>query len=203
MSSELLIVFVKNPELGKVKTRLAATIGPAEALEIYRMLLQKTKDSIQNLPMVKVVYYSGYIDHSDLWSNHLFHKSLQEGHDLGEKMFHAFKSGFEAGYRSVGIIGSDCPDISPELLTQAFLKLKKHDVVIGPAQDGGYYFLGMNQLHKPLFFDKSWSTDKVLRETLNDIRHLNLSHYLLEVLNDIDNEQDLQSLKEVLKARGR
>ena len=203
MNEALLIVFVKNPELGKVKTRLAATIGQQQALEIYRMLLQKTKESIENLPFVKVIYYSGYVDESDLWDNRLFSKALQCGGDLGEKMFDAFKSGFKAGYKSVGIIGSDCPDVSKELLLNAFLKLKTNDLVIGPAKDGGYYFLGMNRLYKPLFFNKSWSTDRLLQETLQEARVLNLTTHILKTLSDIDEEKDLSHLKEALKSWNR
>ena len=201
MNEILLIVFVKNPELGKVKTRLAATIGPQQALDIYRMLLQRTRESIKNLPFVKMVCYSSYVDNADLWENHLFHKALQKGGDLGEKMYDAFESAFKAGYKYVGIIGSDCPDVTESLLLDAFTKLKDHDLVIGPAKDGGYYYLGMNELYKPLFFNKSWSTDKLLKETLQEAKLLGLKTLLLETLSDIDEEKDLENLKEVFRTR--
>ena len=202
MSKALLIVFIKNPELGKVKTRLAATIGQQGALDIYRMLLQKTRESIENLPFVKIIYYSGYIDNQDLWDNKIFNKALQAKGDLGEKMFDAFRSGFKEGYKSIGIIGSDCPDVSEKILLEAFAKLKVNDLVIGPAKDGGYYFLGMNRLHKPLFFEKSWSTDRLLQETLREAKRLKLKTCMLEALNDIDEEKDLDTLKDMLKAWG-
>lgn len=201
MNNALLIVFVKNPELGKVKTRLAASIGEQQALDIYRVLLQKTRQSIENLPLAKIIYYSDFIDDDDLWDNNLFDKALQQGGDLGERMYEAFKSGFNEGYRMVGIIGSDCPDISEGLLLDAFTKLKSNDLVIGPAKDGGYYFLGMNRLHKPLFFNKSWSTNRLLTETLEQTKQLKLSTSLLEPLSDIDEEKDLKTLKKAFRSR--
>ena len=199
MSEGLLIVFIKNPEQGKVKTRLAATIGEEKALEIYTLLLQKTRESVENLPLAKVIFYSNFVDHTDQWNNQVFDKTLQQGNDLGERMFNAFQSGFTAGYKFVGIIGSDCPDISEPLLLDAFKKLKSCDLVIGPAKDGGYYFLGMNRLSKPLFFNKSWSTDRLLQETLAEARQLKLKTCLLKTLSDIDEEKDLKYLKEVFR----
>ena len=199
MNKGLLVVFVKNPEQGKVKTRLAASIGEEKALEIYMLLLQKTRESIRNLPLVKVIYYSNFIDHADQWDNQVFDKALQQGDDLGERMFNAFQSGFTAGYKFVGIIGSDCPDISPPLLLDAFEKLKSCDLVIGPAKDGGYYFLGMNRLYKSLFFNKSWSTNRLLQETLATAKQLKLKISLLQTLSDIDEEKDLKYLKEIIR----
>ena len=193
MSSDknLLMLFVRNPELGKVKTRLAASVGPEEALAIYMHLLQHTKQVTENLPMDKVVYYSNEVDHHDLWPNDKYKKQVQPAGDLGEKMEDAFKSAFEQGYTSVVIIGSDCHQLTPAIVEKAFEALKTHEVVIGPALDGGYYLLGMRQLHPELFQDKRWSTEHVFPDTLYDIERLHLAHKVLPELSDIDHVEDL------------
>jgi uncharacterized protein len=189
----LLMLFVRNPELGKVKTRLAASVGPETALDIYLHLLRHTRDITQDLPMDKVVYYTEKVEQDDLWPAKHYLKKLQhlEG-DLGEKMEMAFEVAFAEGYTSVVIIGSDCPQLSAEIINQAFEELKSHEVVIGPALDGGYYLLGMKHLHPELFQNKRWSTEHVFPDTLYDIERLHLSHTLLPYLSDVDKLEDLQ-----------
>lgn len=187
----LLIVFYRNPEPGKVKTRLAASIGEAKAYSIYLLLCEHTRNITENLPMQKTLYYSDFVDTDDIWSKDVYRKFLQSGADLGERMETAFRTGFSSGFKSICIIGTDCLELSGKIITEAFRKLLTHDVVIGPAVDGGYYLLGMNRLHPALFRNKSWSTDNVLAQTLYDIRLLGLRCWQLEVLNDIDRVEDL------------
>ncbi|MBX0332518.1 TIGR04282 family arsenosugar biosynthesis glycosyltransferase [Pontibacter sp. HSC-14F20] len=189
----LLMLFVRNPELGKVKTRLAASVGPETALDIYLHLLRHTRDITQHLPMDKLVYYSEKVEQDDLWPAQLYLKKRQhpEG-DLGEKMEKAFREAFAEGYASVVIIGSDCRQLTSEIINQAFEALKTHEVVIGPALDGGYYLLGMKRLHPEFFQNKRWSTEHVFPDTLHDIERLHLSHTLLPALSDVDELEDLQ-----------
>jgi uncharacterized protein len=187
----LLIIFYKNPELGKVKTRLAATIGDAKAYAIYLLLSEHTRSITEKLAMSKALYYSDFIDHNDSWHNEKYQKHLQKGNDLGERMINAFRDGFKNGYQSISIIGTDCLELTPHIVKEGFRKLHTHDIVIGPAHDGGYYLLGMNYLHPALFQNKSWSTASVLIETLHDIKLLGLTHWQLDTLNDIDEEKDL------------
>ena len=187
----LLMLFVRNPELGKVKTRLAASVGPEEALAIYMHLLQHTKQVTENLPMDKVVYYSNEVDQQDLWPNDKYKKQVQPSGNLGEKMEAAFRDAFAQGYTSVVIIGSDCHQLTPAIIEKAFEELKTHEVVIGPALDGGYYLLGMKRLHPELFQNKRWSTEHVFPDTLFDIERLHLSHKVLPELSDIDYIEDL------------
>ena len=104
----LLLLFVRNPELGKVKTRLAASVGADKALEIYLQLLQHTRQVTQELPVQKLVYYSDAVDNNDLWPNEQYQKRVQPLGDLGEKMAGAFAAAFAEGFKSVVIIGSDC-----------------------------------------------------------------------------------------------
>lgn len=194
MKKELLIIFVKNPELGKVKTRLAATIGENKALNIYKKLLDHTRKTAINVQTDKVVFYSDFIDHSDEWEEKIFQKKVQNGAALGERMHNAFKWAFEKKYDAVCVIGSDCYELTEEVLIGAFKKLETKNVVVGPSFDGGYYLLGMTKLFPSLFKNKHWSTGTVFKETINDIEIHNLSASLLEVLHDVDVESDLKML---------
>lgn len=191
MKEELLIIFVKNPRLGKAKTRLAATVGNDKALAIYKLLLERTRDESIGLEGDKVVYYSDFVDQDDLWDNSSFLKALQRGEELGEKITHAFQTAFTKGYKRVCIIGSDCYDLTQSRIQNAFESLRQHDVVIGPAQDGGYYLLGMSAFHPKLFTNKRWSTDTVARDTIRDFESGNLRYEILPTLSDVDTEEDL------------
>jgi uncharacterized protein len=190
-NESLLIVFYRNPELGKVKTRLAASIGDGRAYSIYLLLAEHTRKVVEGLRWQKAVYYSSYIDTDDAWSNSDYQKFLQVGNELGEKMQNAFETGFKSGYKSICIIGTDCLDLTGKIVDQAFRQLLSHDVVIGPAVDGGYYLLGMNSLYPTVFKNKSWGRNTVLTETLHDLNVLRLRYCQLELLNDIDRVEDL------------
>ncbi|MEC7265229.1 MAG: TIGR04282 family arsenosugar biosynthesis glycosyltransferase, partial [Bacteroidota bacterium] len=114
MSKSLLLILTRNPELGKCKTRLAATVGDAAALEIYKFLLDHTVSLTKDLRVDKWVYYSEEIWEDDIWDNNIYQKKLQEGKDLGERMLNAFKEGFQAGFDQVVIIGSDMYHLAQE-----------------------------------------------------------------------------------------
>jgi uncharacterized protein len=187
----LLILFYRNPELGKVKTRLAKTIGDEKALAIYLRLSAHTRTITQDQSVDKVVYYSHFVDTEDAWPNSSFQKKVQHGNDLGEKMQNAFAEEFKNGYESICIIGTDCLELTSEIAKQAFDELKSHDAVIGPANDGGYYLLGMKKLIPELFQNKNWSTDSVAPDTINDFKKLGLSFVQLLPLTDVDEEKDL------------
>jgi uncharacterized protein len=192
MNNKLLMLFVRNPELGKVKTRLAASVGPEEALEIYVHLLQHTKQVTQNLEGIdKLVYYSNQVQQNDLWPDDTYLKRVQPTGDLGDKMSEAFRAAFEEGYTSVVIIGSDCHQLTQEIIERAYTSLETNDIVIGPALDGGYYLLGMKKLYPELFLNKRWSTEHVFPDTLHDIEKLHLKHAVLPELSDIDYIEDL------------
>lgn len=201
MENNLLIIFVKNPELGKVKSRLAATIGEEEALNIYKQLLMHTYLTTKDQPVGKAVFYSDFVDHFDEWDNDLFQKHCQTGKALGERMSNAFDWAFDKGYKSVCIVGSDCYELDQQTLHDAFERLKTNDVVIGPSLDGGYYLIGMNKAHHFLFKNKSWSTGNVLKETIKDIKLRDMSAALLAVLRDIDVESDLKAMIASAKAK--
>ena len=187
----LLIIFYRNPELGKVKSRLAVTIGEERALAIYLLMAAHARTTALTIPVDKVVYYSRFIDTEDNWSNSDFQKRLQHGEDLGEKMKHAFEESFSVGYESVCIIGTDCLELTKDILKEAFESLKHQDAVIGPAADGGYYLLGMNRMIPELFGNKKWGTSTVCENTIEDLKLLQRSYHLLPVLHDVDSELDL------------
>jgi rSAM/selenodomain-associated transferase 1 len=186
-----LIIFVRIPEAGKVKTRLAATVGNEAALNIYQKLLLHTLAITQAVEAEKFVFYAGAIAKDDIWHQNHYHKHVQENADLGTRMSSAFQYVFEQGYQQVIIIGSDCPTLTTEHINHAFEQLNNHEIVIGPASDGGYYLLGLQSLHKELFEDKAWSTDTVYSDTVRTINLLQLTHHALETLTDVDEEKDL------------
>jgi rSAM/selenodomain-associated transferase 1 len=196
MNNNLIIVFVRTPELGKVKTRLARSIGDQSALNIYKILLKHTAAVLRDLSFDKVVYFSEKIDNNDFWENSLFEKKLQKGADLGERMHHAFDTAFNKGYKKVLIIGSDLFDLTSLLITSAFEALETYDISIGPSLDGGYYLLGMKKLQPEVFKNKKWGTDSVLENTLQDLKKQKIK--LLKALNDIDTLEDLQQQPELL-----
>ena len=185
-----LIIFVRNPEPGKVKTRLAATLGDEKALHIYKDLLHHTRSVSRQSTAHKFVFYHNEIDWDDEWNEPDFNKRLQCNTNLGGKMRRAFKEVFSAGYDKAIIIGSDCFELTTALIESAFLYLDDKDVVIGPASDGGYYLLGMKRMHSCFFSNKQWSTASVYAATLQDAATHGLSITSLPVLTDVDTEAD-------------
>jgi len=199
-SKKALLIFIRNPELGKVKTRLSKTIGDDAALTIYTYLLQHTTTITESVKADKFVFYSEKIKKNDFWDNSIFRKKLQEGKNLGNRMENAFTELFLLGYEKAVIVGSDLFDLQAEHIENAFISLDNHDVVIGPAKDGGYYLLGMKRLHKRVFQNKKWGTETVRKNTLQDLQ--NESVFLLEELNDIDIYDDMKdnsTLKNLIK----
>ncbi len=184
-----LIVFVKNPVKGKVKTRLSATMGEDKALAIYRELLLHTRNLCQLLTDTQVVvYYADFLNQDDLWNS--FKKQLQCNGDLGDRMYEAFKT--EESADKMVIIGSDCFELKPSHIQEAFDSLSSNDAVIGPANDGGYYLLGLKKAENKVFNEMKWSTSDVFSQTIDRFKELNLSYLVLEELVDIDTEEDLK-----------
>lgn len=187
-----LIIFIKNPALGKVKTRLARTVGDEKALDIYLELTKITRENAEILRgPSRHVFYSDFIDLNDEWPNNQFQKHVQSGADLGERMFNAFSEILET-FKNAVIIGSDCPTVTAEILEMAFEKLATNDFVVGPSTDGGYYLLGFgqNNVTDLVFKNVDWSTETVLPTTLNRILEQKKTVFLLPELTDVDEEKD-------------
>ena len=191
---KLVIVFAKNPEIGKCKTRLAVSIGDENTLAVYKTLIQYTAQVLSKLKEDCVVFYSEDIQTDDLWDDANFQKQVQSQGHLGKKMQAAFEWGFHKGYKQVCIVGSDLFELEVSDIHDAFQALETHDLVFGPAEDGGYYLMGMSALHSEAFKDKAWSTELVLKETLKDLK--SNSFQLLKEKNDIDIVDDLKKYKE-------
>ena len=194
-----LIIFIKNPELGKAKTRIAKTMGDEKALSIYKELLQHTLDTTLQVDCHRNLFYSAHINRADQWSESDFIKQLQIEGGLGDKMRDAFQTVMKTA-SSCLIIGSDCGDMSADILNQAFTALQSHDVVLGPTFDGGYYLLGMSKPDLELFDGVAWSTETVYEQTVQKIKDANATYFELPRLHDIDYEEDYLRWKNSLQA---
>jgi rSAM/selenodomain-associated transferase 1 len=197
---EDLVVFARYPELGKVKTRLAAGVGQERALQVYRQLLTHTQAMAAALPARKWLWLAEAgpaADQSDPWVG--YQRMPQPAGDLGQRMQSAFKHAFAEGGTAVVIIGTDCPGLATHHLQEAYSALRTHDIVLGPATDGGYYLLGMKQIWTALFENKQWSTDSVRADTLADAERLGLQVHLLQELRDVDTAEDLAAWRAVEK----
>ncbi len=184
-----LLLFVRNPEKGKVKTRLAQDLGDDKALAIYLELLGITRTVAVAIPAGRFLFYSNFIPQSDDWPDALFQKHLQSSGDLGARMEAAFQLALETHQKAV-IIGSDCPELSPAIIEQAFTQLDHCDAVLGPANDGGYYLLGLKNVIPTVFREMVWSTAFVLAETLARLDAAGKSYALLPELSDVDHVED-------------
>lgn len=204
-----LLIFIKNPELGKAKTRLAATLGKEKALEIYLKLLAHTRQIALETKAERHLFYSQFIDKTDPWDNKEFIKHLQiPDPNLGSKMLASFEHLLNSGIKKALIIGSDCLELNSSIVNAGFDTLAKHDTIIGPAKDGGYYSIGFNfeklgqsapLVLKDTFLNKTWSHENVCTEALATFKQHKLSYTLLPVLSDVDVEEDIQDYLEKLK----
>lgn len=204
MSPSQLIIFLKKPAAGRVKTRLADTIGSEKAVELYLALIKHTFTEASKLAaqyeggrIDVAVYADTAIERREEFPVEIpenFGLYVQQGEGLGTRMKNAFAEGFREGFKSQIIIGSDCPELVSGHLKQAFDAIRATDTVIGPARDGGYYLLGMKKLHPALFELQAWSHEKVFEQTLHRIRAHQLSYTQLEELSDVDTAEDLQRL---------
>jgi rSAM/selenodomain-associated transferase 1 len=189
------LVFARVPALGRVKSRLAAGIGEPAALAVYHELLAITRAAIVASGIPATVWLADAAGptptatEAQEWAT--LSTRCQETGDLGQRMTAAFVAAFAAGASRVVIIGTDCPGLRAEQLTQAVGLLNEHDVVLGPATDGGYYLLGLRQPQPELFQNKAWSTASVLIDTQADAHRLGLSAALLPALRDVDTAEDL------------
>jgi rSAM/selenodomain-associated transferase 1 len=198
MKDNALIVVAKEPVPGQTKTRLCPPFDPEPAAEFYRCLMLDTLALMERLQTVdRTVAYMpetarGYFER--LVSDG-FRLVAQQGADLGERLANAIGHHFELGYRRVVIMNSDGPTLPLACLEEAFAALESADITLGPGHDGGYYLIGMKQLHPQLFQGVSWSTEHVIPQTLEICRRLGLSVRQLPEWYDVDVEADLVRLR--------
>ena len=192
--TDSIIIFVRYPLKGQVKTRLAKTTSSEFALGFYKLCAENLIRKIKKVPSVnRIVFYSNKNEKTEIinWLGSKLLFAPQDGDDLGSRMKNAFEKVFSAGSQKVIIVGTDIPDLSKKIIVEAFELLHSNDFVIGPAKDGGYYLLGMKKMHTELFEEIKYSTATVLSETLLKAKELNLTYELLTELKDIDTEEDL------------
>jgi rSAM/selenodomain-associated transferase 1 len=204
-NTQALAIFCKTPERGFVKTRLAASVGEQKALEIYLGLLKITDGETRSFSSSRNLFVTSSLEDSiekmrstlqqhDLFTDPKTSFTIQQGEDLGQRMSAAFENLFK-NHRSVVLIGCDLPELTSALISNAFDALQSNDVVIGPSCDGGYYLIGLNKETPDLFKEISWSTEKVLNQTLEKAGRLSLKVQLLDQLRDIDTLEDLHFSK--------
>lgn len=196
-----LIIFAKAPVPGEVKTRLLSRYTPQEAVELYKGFLIDTLkiatkclhshvcgDLKLFLACTPSADYPFFMELSECFEIELIE---QRGENLGKRMEHAFTDAIIEGYRRVVIMGSDSPTLPPDFIVEAFSKLTRDDLVIGPTEDGGYYLVGVSDNIPPLFDGIAWGTNRVFDETLKRVKYLKLRFSLLPVWYDIDVPEDM------------
>jgi len=196
-----IIVFAKAPVAGEVKTRLVPPLKPEQAALLHQKLVTRTLKMVTKTSIAPVFLYCSPDDEHAFFqqckNDHVLQTARQEGSDLGERMLHALKSTLEE-YRYVILIGTDCPSMTQKYLEDAIQRLRAgSDLVIGPAQDGGYVLIGMKQAHGELFSDLLWGGDTVFSLTMEKAMLSGLEVSILDSLQDIDRPEDLKHIKSV------
>lgn len=192
-------VFAKSPVLNTVKTRLQVTYPPEFSLALHCALVNHCLHQWQQASICPLnLWLAGDVGsfHQRLpnWASLPIHS--QHGEDLGGRLLSAATNSLEdAGTQAVLLVGTDCPFIDAAYLQAACAALHNHDVVIGPADDGGYVLLGVKHAEPRLFSDIDWGSERVYEQTLAAIKLLNLSYSILPVLSDVDRPEDIEKLK--------
>ena len=192
---QYLIVFTRYPEPGKTKTRLIPALGEVGAAKLQRQMTEYTLSlvTISHLS-TEVRFAGGDVQLMRDWlGSELIYQEQGEG-ELGVRMARSLSSAFQSGATQIVIIGTDCPSLNAEILTTAFHQLQQHDLVLGPAIDGGYYLIGLQRFIPELFVNIDWGTSQVLAQTVKIAQKLNLSIFYLPELADIDRPEDLATL---------
>ncbi len=196
-----LIIFTRYPEPGKTKTRLIPALGSLKAAQLQRRMTEKIAGealTLQNKQGVDITVFhtGGTREEMAVWLGNSFNYLRQSRGDIGNRMSNAFTRIFNSTTGSIILVGSDIPELTSIIIEQGFVFLKKHDTVIGPSRDGGYYLIGMKaksapQLIQILFNEIPWSTADVLKVSIQRLADAGYSHSLLATLRDIDQPDDL------------
>jgi rSAM/selenodomain-associated transferase 1 len=197
-----LIIFVKTPVPGLVKTRLQPDLTKRESAQVYIAFLKDLDTKFYN----RDNYACWYAVSPELFDEHLLGRIihldnyfLQNGCDLGERMNHAFQTLFSEGYNKVVLIGSDLPSLPSGIISQAFQKLDSNDCVIGPSRDGGYYLIALKNPLPTLFQGLVWSSSSVYNKTIKFLDKTGVTYFRLPELADIDTAEELISFYQDLK----
>ena len=197
-----IIIFTRYPEPGKAKTRLIPDLGPMGAARLHQRMTELVvavargvgATDYKNDVGIIVCYTGAGQKDFKAWLGPDLCYDLQSPGDLGARMRAAFANTFNQGAKRSLLIGADIPDISRQIFLQALDGLQEHDIVIGPAVDGGYYLIGMKSLQPELFTCIDWGTSRVYSQSLEIITRLGLTSKKLPILNDIYRPEDLLTL---------
>lgn len=193
-----ILLFIKDPEPGDVKTRLAEKVGKDAAAKIYRCFVLDTLSKLTNLNIPITIFFDppSAAERISHWLGPQYSYQPQSGHDLGEKMKNAFAQSFDQGCDRLILIGSDIPDLPAEFIRQACEALESKDAVIGPTSDGGYYLIGFTkEKFIPQAFEQiEWSAPKTFEQTMQALNSHNLTTHILPQWHDIDTLTDLSEL---------
>jgi rSAM/selenodomain-associated transferase 1 len=205
LDDRCLLFFIKNPEKGKVKTRLASAIGDEMAAKLYKRFLLEMLFTLNRGTFLFYLCYYPVDSLNDLkdWLGDHYLYMPQIGENLGERMKNGFLEAFSMNFKRVVLVGSDIPDLPLDFIEEAFTSLQEQDGVIGPSFDGGYYLIGFkNKSFSPRVFDGiRWGTKSVFEETLKVLKREELTVHTLKPLRDIDTAGDLR-IRE-LRRKGR
>jgi rSAM/selenodomain-associated transferase 2/rSAM/selenodomain-associated transferase 1 len=203
--SKRLILFTRYPAPGRAKTRLIPALGAEGAAALHRRLVLRTLRAVHKacraVPAELVVHFDGGTEQGmSHWLGDSAHFLPQSAGDLGERMARAFEESFRSRSPATVLIGSDCPSLTPDVITAAFARLTETSVVLGPALDGGYYLIGLNRPMPELFRDIPWGTDRVLARSLAVLRRRGCKPALLDAVEDIDRPEDLPTWRRIVAA---
>ena len=185
-----LIILVHDPVPYDIKSGKTNIITEEESNAMHKQLLMHTHRVTVSLSADKFLFINNSSIQDDIWMKSTYIKRLQRGRSFGEIISNAFEAVFSMGYTKVVMIGSDSIEIESNHIDHAFNNLKNFDVVIGPAQEGGYYLIGMKKMHHVLFKNKAWNTTVLLQQTLHDIAKLGLTYHLQQALSDVEEEKE-------------
>jgi len=200
MRKTAIIIFIKNPDLGRVKKRLAKTLGDEKALDIYKEMLEHTQTITKALSVDKYLFYDRAKDINDSWPNDIYNKEVQTTAYMSTRISNAFKKIFTKGYEHVVIVGSDCLELDERMIRLAFRQLEHFDTVVGPTKDGGFYLFGTNTFNSELFKVHSWGTPALASDIIKVIHNLHKTCFMLSELSEVVTADDLNdNLKQLVK----
>jgi uncharacterized protein len=190
----VVLIFVRAPRIGRVKTRLAADVGAEAALLVYRSLAEQVVRQARRLRGARIrVHYTPAGAEAEIraWLGADLEYVVQAEGDLGTRLTAAFNQAFQEGFERVVVVGSDVAELRAEHLERAIGSIAEDTVVVGPAADGGYWLLGLASPAPGLFAGIDWSTEHVLGQTLDRAAEASLAVVRLDTLTDVDRADDL------------
>jgi len=198
-----LLIFLKYPEPGSVKTRLAKSIGKNKTTGLYKTFAEKILKNIKGVSYESIICFTPRDKEqaTKRWLGKNIKLLPQKGKDLGERLGAAFQYAFGKGSKYVIAIGTDSPLLNKRTITQSFKELEKHDAVIGPSMDGGYYLIGLSKFYSDVFKRIDWGTNKVFNETIKHLKKLKIKTKIMPKHFDVDKLDDLFVLKNILTLR--